>query len=347
MQPRARAVTLTNVLEVARFVQLDPFAMLGRAGLHPSALHDPENWIPARSIINLIEDCAHHSGRDDFGILLGQCRTFASLGPVALLLRHAPTLHDAITALIEFRHLLNELLYLELRSDGETAILEWSLIPELRSTQAINLVAAIAYRVLVDGPGFDWQPDCVHFRQSPPRHVSTFQRLMPCPLQFDSSFDGMSFRTDQLQLANRHAEPGLAIHARRLLNLLPGIRRGDSMVDRTRATIAMLIANGSAQSSEVARLLGISVRSLQRGLEAERRTFSALVNEVRRDLAVRYLGDTTQSISAIAHLSGYSSLSSFTHWFTSEFGMSPRKWRALINTRDARHFASHSAAMAG
>ena len=87
MQPRARAVMLSNYREVARFVGLDPFIMLARAGIHPTFLEDPENWLPGNRILNLLRESAGRSGRDDFCVLLGETRTFASLGPLSLLLR--------------------------------------------------------------------------------------------------------------------------------------------------------------------------------------------------------------------------------------------------------------------
>ncbi|HEU5482649.1 MAG TPA: AraC family transcriptional regulator ligand-binding domain-containing protein, partial [Sphingomicrobium sp.] len=143
-------MTLKNFREVARQVGLDPYAMLSRAGLHPSVLNDPENWLPASRILTLLEDCAAHSGRDDFGVLLGETRTFASLGPVSLLLKHERTLRDIITAMIEYRGLLNELLHIGLRDDGRCAVFEWNLVPGLRSSQGMNLLATVAYRVLVE-----------------------------------------------------------------------------------------------------------------------------------------------------------------------------------------------------
>jgi AraC-like DNA-binding protein len=335
VQPRARAVMLTNYCEVARFVGLDPFVMLGRAAIHPGALIDPENWIPGNDVLDLIDDSARRSERDDFGILLGQCRTFASLGPVALLLRHSATLGDAILAAIHYRHLLNELLEIDLRDDGRTAILEWNLIPGLRSTQGANLLAAIAYRVLVDG--FDWEPECVHFRQAKPNWIATFAQLIQCSLDFESAFDGMSFMSECLELPNCHAEPELVVHAKRLLDLMPGIRHDDSILDRTRSTVAMMISSGSVHSQDVARCLGMPVRTLQRRLLADGHSFSSLLNEVRRDLAVRYLSSSNQSITAVAHLIGYSAIGSFTRWFVSEFGMSPIRWRKLMRKRDTLH----------
>ena len=98
---RARAVILSNYAEVARFVGLDPQQMIARAEINEADLSDPENWMGAGRILSLIDDSAEQSGRDDFGILLGKSRTFTSLGPVSLLMKHEATVRDMILAAVE------------------------------------------------------------------------------------------------------------------------------------------------------------------------------------------------------------------------------------------------------
>ena len=49
---------------------------------------------------------------------------------------------------------------------------------------------------------------------------------------------------------------------------------------------------------------------------------------MRRELALRYLANPAHSVSAVAQMTGYATLSSFSRWFTGEFGMSPAQWRA-------------------
>ena len=330
MLARTRAVALTNYRDVARSVGLDPYAMLRRSGLDQGALNDPENWLPAGRVLALLEDSARESQRDDFSVLLGECRTFASIGPVSLLLKHELTLREVITAMIEYRFLLSELLYLRLLEDASTAFLEWSLIPGLRSSTAVNLLATVLYRGLVDVGNFHWQPDCVHFRHAAPRHLRTFERVFRCRLEFDSDFDGMSFHPSCLDLHSRCADPGLTVHARRLLSLLPSIRRGDSITDRTRNIIPSLLTEGAVTAERMAEYLGLSIRAYQRRLAAEGSSFSVLLYEARRELAVRYLSNSNQSLINIAQLIGFSTQSSFTRWFKSEFGMPPHKWRAAV-----------------
>lgn len=337
MQARARAAMLINYPEVARHFGLDPFAMLGRCGLHPSVLRDPENWLPAKPLLRLLDDSAGISGRDDFGVLLGENRTLASLGPVSLLLRHESTLGQIIARAVEYRRLINEIFVMQVRTYRRSAVLEWNLLPGLQSNQATNILATIAYRLLVEGTGCIWQPECVHFRQSLPAHVATFRRVFRCPLEFESSFDGISFLSRCLDYPNEFADTGLTVHARRLLDLLPGVRKQETLTERVRSTIPFLISNGQADVPGVARYLGMPIRTFQRKLSAEGQSFGGLLNEARRELAVRYLTNSNQSITMVSQLTGYSALSSFTRWFIAEFGVPPGKWRRTNRARNARH----------
>jgi AraC-like DNA-binding protein len=72
----------------------------------------------------------------------------------------------------------------------------------------------------------------------------------------------------------------------------------------------------------------LNVRTLQRQLEEHGATFSDLVNGVRRELATRYIESGQHSLGHVAELLGYSTQTSFTRWFKSEFGMAPTHWRS-------------------
>ena len=323
---RARAVMLTNYPEVARFLGLDPFEMLRQARINPGSLQDPENWLPGERILSLIDESARLSQRDDFGILLGKCRTFTSIGVVTLLLKHEATVRDIIAASIEYRYLINELLHTAILDDGSNAIIEWNLVPGLQSSQGVNLVAAIAYKAISEALEMTWEPDCIHFRHSAPVHVATLKSFFQCPLEFDSSFDGMSCSSKTLDTRNPFADEILSGYARRLLNLLPR-PRSESVVDKVRSVIMMIIQDTSPTIEKVAECLGVPVRTLQRRLIREGNAFSEILNGIRRELAARYLANSSHSLVTIAHLTGYSSLSSFSRWFAAEFGMPPMAWR--------------------
>jgi AraC-like DNA-binding protein len=92
--------------------------------------------------------------------------------------------------------------------------------------------------------------------------------------------------------------------------------------------IPLLLPHGKANTSEVARQLGLSRRTLSRSLLAEGVTFTAILEELRIALARRYLRDRALPISEITWLLGYSEVGSFTHAFKRWTGISSSQFRS-------------------
>src|SRR6478735_9720138 len=118
-----RAVILSSYVEVAKAVGLDGMRMLRQAGISLDDLEDPENRLPAAAVVRLIERSAEESGCDSFGLLMAERRTFASLGPLSLLLERLPNLRAMIRTLLEFQRELNDVVSSTLEDDGDTSLL--------------------------------------------------------------------------------------------------------------------------------------------------------------------------------------------------------------------------------
>ena len=104
----------------------------------------------------------------------------------------------------------------------------------------------------------------------------------------------------------------------------------DGVVDQLRRALADLLAYGEANADAVCRQLRVSRRTLQRRLHAEKTSFQQVLNEVRADLAVRYLSDKRLKSLEVAMLLGYSNLSSFTTAFKSWYDMPPVAYRQKV-----------------
>ena len=94
--------------------------------------------------------------------------------------------------------------------------------------------------------------------------------------------------------------------------------------------IVPLLPHRTVSSTEIARRLGTSQRTLARRLSSEGVTFSGVLESLRSDLADRYLADRDLSISEIAWLLGYHEVSAFTHAFKRWSGHTPREVRSRI-----------------
>jgi AraC-like DNA-binding protein len=92
-------------------------------------------------------------------------------------------------------------------------------------------------------------------------------------------------------------------------------------------TIAPLLPHGQVRVNDVARSLGMSRRVLARRLAAEGLTFAGVLEEMRRELAMRYLEDVSLSVSRVAWLVGFQEVSAFTHAFRRWTGLTPTQAR--------------------
>jgi len=325
---QVRAVSLSGYLEVARFLGLDGFAMLSEYGIGPAGLDDPEGRLPARAAARLLERSAERSGVDSIGIRMAECRSFAGIGPLSLLLQHLPTVRDVIVALDPYRRWVTDVFDVDLEERGEVAIICCDLNPEIAGPQAADLALGIAFTVLAGASHGRWSPEAVHFTHGKPEDVAYFARFFRAPLEFDSRFTGFSCSRRSLDIPLPLADAAMAANASRLLASAPPppseVRAGG---DQVRRSIALLLPDGRASLKAVAANLDTTQRSLQRSLAIEGLTFAGLLDEVRRELAERYLSNSRRSLTETAESLGYSKLSSFTRWFTLQFGVSPSAWR--------------------
>jgi AraC-like DNA-binding protein len=325
-----RAAALSNYGQVARQVGLDPTKMLRRAKLDPAVLKNPDLRISAVVVAALLEDSAAQSGCSSFGLRMAEARQLSDLGAISLLLKHQGTLREIFAMMARYRHWLNEALAMHIEDFKDLVIIREELVSEGEplARQSNELAVGTILRMFRALQGDRWQPDSVHFIHAAPPDLSVHRRLLGPNLQFESDFNGIVCAAADLDRPNPAADPVMAAYAQQFLETLPKSEPGSTTLD-TRKAIYLLLPSGKASIEQVAKNLGLHLRTLQRQLEAENASFSDLLNGVRRELAIRYLPNKQYSLLQVAEILGYSQLSSFTRWFSLEFGVSPSRWRVV------------------
>ena len=108
--------------------------------------------------------------------------------------------------------------------------------------------------------------------------------------------------------------------------LISSLRRCHEIRRRVRGMV--LSANGTVPTlSQVASRLFVSTRTLRRRLEDAQTSYQEIVADTRRDLAVRYLTQTSLSTDAIAEILGYSDTANFRQAFKRWTGETPQQYR--------------------
>jgi AraC-like DNA-binding protein len=324
-----RAASLSGYAAVARRCGLEPRETIRAAGLNSSFLANPDLRIPVAAVAALLEDSARKSGCDTFGLQMAESWRMSDFGAISLLLTHERTLRDAITATIRYRHLLNDSLTLSIEDAGAFVIVREELATggAVPMRQAIELAMGVVFRMFRALLGPQWKPVGVRFRHEPPADLSVHRRLFGTQLQFNQEFNGIVCAAADLDRPNASADPAMASYARGFMDSLS--RGGGIAIAReVRSAIQVLLPSGRATIEQIAQGLGMTPRTLQRQLDDAGETFSALLNDVRREIVPRYLENPAYSLTQVAGLLGYGFPSSFTRWFVAQFGKSPARWRA-------------------
>lgn len=81
-------------------------------------------------------------------------------------------------------------------------------------------------------------------------------------------------------------------------------------------------------------------RTLQRQLKQHDTSYKDLLEEVRSDIARRYLRESSGSLTALADMLCYSDLSTLSTAFRQQHGVSPREWRRRFEDNPGRKAVS-------
>ena len=329
MPTLVRAAVLTNYLEVTQYLGFNPRDVLAAVGLSKAQLLAPEQRIPIDSAVRLLEDSAAASGCQTFGLSMAESRQLSDFGVVSLLLSHQRTLRDALQVVVQYRHLMNDSLAIFVEEAGKMVIIREEVVTQtpMPSRQATELAIGVMFRLCSALLGTHWHPYSVNFTHQAPDNLQLHRRLFGCTLEFGSEFNGIVCSDASLDVTNPNADPVMARYAQSYLDSLQG-HESHSLLLEVRKAIYLLLPMGRATIEQIAQTQGMNVRTLQRRLKDDGCAFNDVINEVRRDLVLRYLENPNYSLSRIADLLGYSMASSFTRWFITQFDMPPATWRA-------------------
>lgn len=326
--PQVRAASLLGYVDLAREVGLDPYAMLRRFGIRPAVLDHLETRVPGVAVADLLEESANQSGCVSFGLRLAERRSFATVGPLGLLLRHQKSARDIWQRLTEYGRLISDVFQIRLDERDGIVTVSVNQLPEGKNRQSTEMTMGLLCRFASAAAGGQWNPISAHFTHSAPPSVDVHRRLFRCALHFDSDFDGFVFDSESLDRPNRLADEALAALARDYADRLAEVLPEPSIAEQARAGIALLLPGGNASADRVAAHLGLNKRSLQRKLAADGLSFGRLLDEMRDEISRDYLDNSSLSVAQISDLLGYATTTSFTRWFTARLGMSPSSWRA-------------------
>ena len=306
--------------------------LLRRVGLTPEVIADPEERLSVRSQIALLDEAAIALKDDCLGFTLARNFDPREIGLLYYVMASSQTLGDALKRVARYSQITNEALVVRYREGNRLIIsLSYSGVPRHSDRHQIEFCMFAVLRVCRVLTGQNLVPQHFSIAHHRSEVTSDMTRFVGTKVVFGADTDELALNTNARELPLIHADTYLNDLLLKYCEAALADRRGDMSQLRTRVenAISSFLPHGRVLVEDVARSLGISKRTLARKLADEGLNFTEILQQLRRDLAVRYLDDRKLHISKIAWLLGFNEVSAFTHTFKRWTGKTPSAMRTV------------------
>jgi AraC-like DNA-binding protein len=305
----------------------DSASLLAEAGFDLKSLDGPNARCPLNHTARLWSLAVAATGDPALGIKVASHIKPTTFHALSYGLSASSTLKEAFERVQRYCHVASDAIEYEFSRKGS----EYHFVIEPAADVAdepVDALVAAHLRMCRSLIGHDYSPLRIEFRRVRPDGIEDFQRLLRAPLQFGAPQTRLVFDREAIEQPLDGGNPELARHNDAIaLQYLSQIER-DNIHGRVREALTQRLAHGEPSQEDVAELLNMSPRTLQRKLGDCGTTYKEILDETRRVLALAYLSASRHSVGDVTYLLGFSAGSSFTRAFRRWTGQSPSVWRS-------------------
>ncbi len=302
---------------------------LSASGIGSAEFANPGTRVPHALMMHLLELCVSSSGDPALGLRAGEQLEPANGDVLAHASPFVATLGDAMRCISQYLRLVSDVEEVTLVGAGD--LVEW----RFRSTDGVVRPAAVNDFIIASMLKLarmrlaKYEPPTeLRFMHSRPSYASAYDRF-ETRVVFDAPYNAIVLPKSRLTVSmERKTPPGQAafeLHARQVLQRM---NRKDGLSGRVREEVALHLSTGVVSMNWIAEHLAMSVATLRRRLGDEGTTYAGVVDEIRKQLADRYLKERALTVSEIAFLLGFANVTAFHRAFKRWRGMPPAAYRA-------------------
>jgi AraC-like DNA-binding protein len=173
------------------------------------------------------------------------------------------------------------------------------------------------------------RPRRVQFSQAQIGPLAVYREVFQCPVEFEQAFSGVLLDNAVLDAPLPQADAQLAqMHHQYAQARLQALSSAEPLAPQLRAWIVRRLPLGLPTRVQAAQALGLSERTLARRMQAQGLSFSALLDEARRDAALHAVAHTDRALGDIGQSLGFAEPSTFWRAFRRWTGGTPQAWRS-------------------
>lgn len=311
-------------------------AWLAQSGLREADL-DHRHHAPVISIATfrqLVRDALALTREPALGLIFGD-RLLASMhGVVGYAVMNSATLRHAIDLIERFVPLRISLLAIHHEVHrGELQLHVRDTIPLGDVARPVFEATLLTIKNVCDALMSGARVTRVSFNFDTPDYAPLARELFKAEVRWRQPWCGLSLPIEVVDRPLAMADPEAFAEAARICQRELDKLVGDTSMAVRVQRLLLESQNGFPSLPATARLLHLTPRTLHRRLIDEGTSYKALLEDVRRTLAVEMLKSERQGVSEIAFALGYSDVANFRRAFKRWQAMSPAAFRARTAKR--------------
>ncbi len=308
---------------------------LEQAGIPQTALGDPDYKITPSQELSFYNGAYRALNIAELGLIIGPRYHLSSYGMLGLSAMTAANIYQCYERFFDNIIMTWTYFGFSLYVEADKAVLEMEPIRDLGNTYQFMLDRDIsaAYTIACEALGQALPLSSLDLKQTTSKHPEKYREIFNAPLNLGARRNALVFARQWLDHSLERSEAATSkVFAHQCQVISESLWQKFSLTEHIRSLV--LNWNEAPKSlEEIAQVLHASPRTIQRKLSAEGTSYKELVEEVRINTAIEYLGTTELSIDAISARVGYADISSFSHAFKRCTGKTPSAFR---NSADLR-----------
>lgn len=305
------------------------------AGLSGAALDDPDKRVPFERYVALMRAAKTLTGDPALALKFGADTDFRRFSIVGLIAHASATMAEALDQMNRYGRLVAEVVGV---SDGPRFVHEiregklW-LEDRRRDPNDFPEMTESTFARFICGARRDFPQERFAYAatvtHAAPAHAADYERILGVPVAFGAPRNAIEMNplwpSLQIQPQNRYV---FGVFSAKAEALLESLQRAQTLSGKVEGLVMTMLHTGGARADAVAARLGVSRQTLYRRLKSEGASFDALVDDLRRRLALHYLSERKVSVNETAYLVGFSDPTAFSRAFKRWTGSSPRQYFA-------------------
>lgn len=308
-------------------------AALDGVGVSEGAINLPETRISLNQMIRAHQNALRLSQDSGFAYQLGLRCHVPVHGMYGFALLSSTSFRRTIDFAVRYSQLAAPLVHLDFSETPSSGV--WTITPLAHSSLTPHL-----YRYLVefqigihmalhrDVMGKDFRAQKISLTFDLPIEFEEYSRMFDCPVLFNQKENRILFDISWL---DRRSELGSEVTFNAVTkicdDLIEDFRLRIGFAGRVRQFLLTSLMR-PLRIGDVAKHFDVSARTLRRKLQDENTSFSQIVDDLRLDLAVRYLRETVMTVDDIGYALGFSEPTNFRQAFRRWTNATPSDFRA-------------------